>query len=429
MRRILLVSLGARPFRQRLFSTTTDASKSFSDLGVDAKLVSALSQAFQIHTPTAMQCDLLRHTLDSPTRNLLVRQPTGSGKTLALALILLTLALRDHQALTTAGGLSSSAAFSVQAANSIVVVPNRELAFQIEDWVVRLLAASYPDVNRHRVVGRFVSGAPYETQQRGTLKRHGVPAILVGTPRSLLELAYPVTGDPLIQLEAPHQLKRLATNAEAIDGGEVEGEEEVEALRGVRRLVLDEVDGMLRLPNRHATERQKKLRRDKPKPGQVFVDRLLETLGITQIAKRLRPPPAATPPPAVSRARVSGARGWNKPSDIALAKGPPTRTTKPAAANTGTSKDNSTAPPLPFDIVGPRSLQIIALSATANKDLRNWMVHRGWMLGRPLAIDNASMSIEVPAVTTHHCLVIENDRTIRNLREKLPTSSPIDENT
>ncbi|KAJ1669356.1 hypothetical protein GGF38_002322, partial [Coemansia sp. RSA 25] len=396
MRCALLVSLAvnARQSR-RLYATAS----SFSDLHVDAKLVTALRDEFQIHAPTAMQGTLLQHTVNTPTSNLLVRQPTGSGKTLALAVSLLTLALRDHQALL-GTGLDPSAAFSVQAANAIVVVPNRELAFQIESWITRLLATAYPDANRHRFVGRFVSGTPYEGVQRGVLKRHGVPAIIVGTPRSLLELAFPDTGEsPLIDAVLAR-----------------EDYDKVESFRGVRRLILDEVDAMLRLPNRHATERQKKLRREKPKPGQVFVDRLLDTLGITQIAKCLRPPPTSTEA-LLSVPRKSGARGWHKPSDIALAKGVASKPSPPVSRRIESR----------VNVVGPRSLQIVALSATANKDLRNWMVHRGWMLGRPLAIDNASATVEVPSGTTHHCLVIENDRAIRNLREKLPTTSQAEE--
>ncbi|KAJ2584461.1 hypothetical protein GGH95_000370, partial [Coemansia sp. RSA 1836] len=424
MRCALLVSLAvnARQSR-RLYATAS----SFSDLHVDAKLVTALRDEFQIHAPTAMQGTLLQHTVNTPTSNLLVRQPTGSGKTLALAVSLLTLALRDHQALL-GTGLDPSAAFSVQAANAIVVVPNRELAFQIESWITRLLATAYPDANRHRFVGRFVSGTPYEGVQRGVLKRHGVPAIIVGTPRSLLELAFPDTGEsPLIDVRAPQLLQALAQHAgEKKEGKEVETTleavlaredyDKVESFRGVRRLILDEVDAMLRLPNRHATERQKKLRREKPKPGQVFVDRLLDTLGITQIAKCLRPPPTSTEA-LLSVPRKSGARGWHKPSDIALAKGVASKPSPPVSRRIESR----------VNVVGPRSLQIVALSATANKDLRNWMVHRGWMLGRPLAIDNASATVEVPSGTTHHCLVIENDRAIRNLREKLPTTSQAEE--
>ncbi|KAJ2881635.1 hypothetical protein H4R27_003955 [Coemansia aciculifera] len=371
--------------RRRLFSTKSG----FADLGVDTKLVQALETRFQIHTPSSMQEDLLRHT-STATNNLLVRQHTGSGKTFALMLSLLSLTLRDHHALRGLG-LDEVSALSAQQANSVVVVPNRELAFQIESWITQLLAESYPQIPRQKIIGRFVSGTPYEAQQRGVLKRHGVPAIVVGTPRCLLELAYPQDGAPLLGVRAPELLQSPALKAEG--GGESALSLGVDSYRGVRRLVLDEIDGMLRLPNRHATERQKQLRREKPKPGQVFVDRLLDTLGVTRISNTLRPP---APP-----ARQSNARGWQKPSDLALAR--------KSSATTGKRECN---------IVSEHSLQIIAVSATANKDLRNWMVHRGWMTMRPLMIDNPGQNIDVPTATTHHCLVIENDRAIRNLRDK-----------
>ncbi|KAJ1921113.1 hypothetical protein LPJ71_001349 [Coemansia sp. S17] len=342
-----------------------------------------------------MQEELIRNTTTA-TNNLLVRQHTGSGKTFALILSLLSLTIRDHHILRELG-LDETSALSVQQANSVVVVPNRELAFQIESWVSRLMADAYPEIPRQKIIGRYVSGVPYEAQQRGVLKRHGVPAIVVGTPRCLLELAYPEDGTPLIGVRAPDLLVDIVEQSEQFKGEFKLGAAKpgVESYRGVRRLVLDEVDGMLRLPNRHATERQKLLRREKPKPGQIFVDRLLGTLGVTRISNSLRPP--------VAPARSSNAKGWKKASDLALAR-------KSLAAETKKRPE--------FNIVNEHSLQIIAVSATANKDLRNWMVHRGWMTMRPLMIDNPGQNIDVPTATTHHCLVIENNRAIRNLRDK-----------
>ncbi|KAJ2823047.1 hypothetical protein GGI24_003777 [Coemansia furcata] len=380
--------------RRRVYSTQVG----FGALGVDSRVVSALETEFGITTASAMQEQLLR-AMDTATNNVLVRQHTGSGKTLAVAAGMLSLAVREHDALRTLG-LDEASALGVQQANTVVVVPNRELAFQIEGWISRLVAVAYPQLPRQKVVGRFVSGAPYEAQQRGVLRRHGVPAIVVGTPRCLLELAFPGEGAPLLALRAPELLQVMAEKPPA-EWAACAGKG-AEALRGVRRLVLDEVDGMLRLPNRHATERQKQLRKDKPKPGQVFVDRLLATLHVTDIAKALRPPPAPTPTPLPA----SNARGWQKAGDRELAR----KSTVSAAPAPSRQQQTS--------IVGGHSLQIVAVSATANKDVRNWMVHRGWMTARPLMIDNADAGVGVPAQTTHHCLVIENDRAIRNLRPR-----------
>ncbi|KAJ2234679.1 hypothetical protein GGI13_008662, partial [Coemansia sp. RSA 455] len=114
--------------RRRLYSTRSG----FADLGIDTKLIQALETRFQVHTPSSMQEELIRNTTTA-TNNLLVRQHTGSGKTFALILSLLSLTIRDHHILRELG-LDESSALSVQQANSVVVVPNRELAFQIESW-------------------------------------------------------------------------------------------------------------------------------------------------------------------------------------------------------------------------------------------------------------------------------------------------------
>ncbi|KAJ2001529.1 hypothetical protein GGI04_003700 [Coemansia thaxteri] len=353
----------------------------------------------------------LHHKLEKGKNNVLIRQSTGTGKTFALTLGLLTLAIEEHRLLRTNFQLSEAQAFKVQQINSLVVVPNRELAFQIEEWANRLLTSAYPELARQKVLQRFVSGAPYEGQQRGVLRRHGMPAIIVGTPRSLLEQVDSIAVPEFLQLlktkispdTSSEELQRLV-DAEAKHGMSAAGD-----FTGLRRLVIDEIDGVLKLPGKHATEKQRLLRKDKPTAGQVLVDGLMDSLGIRSVVSSLRPADGSSRDSAVdtmsfARPRESRARGWHKRSDVALAQA---RKPLPSA-------DCSRR--LQVNIAGPRSLQLIVSSATANRSLRGWLSSRGWLTCAPHVIDNDSGSVEVPLATIHHCLVIEHDRSIRNLR-------------
>ncbi|KAJ2252358.1 hypothetical protein EV176_007556, partial [Coemansia sp. RSA 451] len=60
------------------------------------------------------------------------------------------------------------------------------------------------------------------------------------------------------------------------------------------------------------------------------------------------------------------------------------------------------------DLVGRQSLQITALSATANSAVRQWMQKRGWMSSRPLVIDNEDTRVTMPSHVDHYCLVVED---------------------
>ncbi|KAJ2171116.1 hypothetical protein EV181_007856, partial [Coemansia sp. RSA 532] len=70
------------------------------------------------------------------------------------------------------------------------------------------------------------------------------------------------------------------------------------------------------------------------------------------------------------------------------------------------------------DLVGRQSLQITALSATANSAVRQWMQKRGWMSSRPLVIDNEDTRVTMPSHVDHYCLVVEDQNVVRNFRSK-----------
>ncbi|KAJ2311913.1 hypothetical protein IWW51_006350, partial [Coemansia sp. RSA 2702] len=142
-----------------------------------------------------------------PRSHLLVRQTTGAGKTFAVLCTLLSLAIQEHRLLTTKLKHTSAEAFDVQALNTLVVVPNRELALQMGQWASDLLEHAYPQMSRGKLVQWFVSGSEYEIAQRKYLKRHGAPAIVLGTPRALLELTSGRSA--VMTATAPRMLQQL----------------------------------------------------------------------------------------------------------------------------------------------------------------------------------------------------------------------------
>ncbi|KAJ2714987.1 hypothetical protein H4R19_001446 [Coemansia spiralis] len=432
-------------------ATDRGPAKTFEQLGIDSKLAAAMGAVHGAVVPNAMQAGLVRQ-LVRPRSHLAIRQPTGTGKTYAIVAAMVSLAVQEHQALA-ALGVDSTRAFELQALNTLFVVPNRELALQIERWAADLLAHAYPAAPRAKYIQRFVSGTEYETVQRRVLRRHGVPAIAVGTPRSLLELAQqsPDTTAALLAPTAPGLLKWLA-DAPSDDNPEYlrrlkrahgmcrQGRDKDSSgtFGGLRRLVVDEIDQILRLPGKYAPQKEKQLRLDKPRPGQQLVDRiLLETCGMGRLralveqvatAAAAEAATAAAEAEATSKAqdaaprRKSNAKGWRKTANdplLAAAVGMPKEPDEPESPAVKQLRSMC-------HLVGPRTVQLVTLSATAIETTSEWMRTRGWMTSDPIRIDNSEGRVVVPRHTTHHCLVIEDGMTVRNLRpkDKTRTAAP-----
>ncbi|KAJ1932890.1 hypothetical protein GGF37_006907, partial [Kickxella alabastrina] len=220
----------------------------FAELGIDARLIQSASTHYNIHTPTPMQTSIIQSILQpstSGTSNLhhtLLRHETGSGKTFGMLLATLTLALQAQ----TQPYANETSQRQHQQQRTLFLVPNRELALQIEHWAHTLLSP-FPTLSHKKLIQSFVSGTPYEQDQIGILRRHGIPRITLGTPRRLLEL-----------LSQPSR-----------------GEHTGLLFGGLARVVVDEIDAVLKLPGKHASEKQIKLRREKPRPGQMLVERIV----------------------------------------------------------------------------------------------------------------------------------------------------------
>ncbi|KAJ2757627.1 hypothetical protein IWQ57_007043, partial [Coemansia nantahalensis] len=124
---------------------------------------------------------------------------------------------------------------------------------------------------------------------------------------------------------------------------------------------------------------------------------------------------AATKAQETAPRRKSNAKGWRKDRDPALAAA--------AAAAAVAQPEEPESPAVRqlrsmCHLVGPRTVQVVALSATASEATSEWMRTRGWMSSEPIRIDNSEGRVVTPRETTHYCLVIEDGTTVRNLRPK-----------
>ena len=188
----------------------------FSELGVSSKIRKSLT-AEAITVPTLIQHEVLPITL-SPTQNCIVQSPTGSGKTLTF----LIPALQDHSP-----GL-----------HSLIVVPSRELAIQIEHLAKKLISRG----KLSRSLLALYSGGSDSITLKEVIHASPPPGIIIGTPKRLLEL---------VKLEAA-------------------------MFKFVRRIILDEVDKLLPSDQKKVAFGKKKMfLHEHTKPTAAIVKRLM----------------------------------------------------------------------------------------------------------------------------------------------------------
>jgi len=162
-----------------------------------------------------------------------VKSETGSGKTLGFILALLA-SLERNGELLGAGGR--------QEVRSIIMVPTRELAFQIHEWI-RTFAGLADGVQVNSLVQVLVSEEEVGNQAQEQLLSSTTPLVIVGTGTRLQALAKAGKIPPLLKLE---------------------------------RVFVDEVDKVLDVPTSYAPISKVLNRKVHPKPGALFLDYLLQ---------------------------------------------------------------------------------------------------------------------------------------------------------
>ncbi|KAF8167792.1 P-loop containing nucleoside triphosphate hydrolase protein [Crassisporium funariophilum] len=157
------------------------ARPTFEGLGLAPKFVKSLRIAFpNVEHPTDTQARLIPATLG--TQDVLLKDDTGSGKSFGLILGLLNKprrVLRDHKSGQEAQG---------QFITTLLLVPHRDLAYQLYHWIERVTNAVSPSPPLPSIAQMLVrgTGIPLATQI-SELKRNP-PHILICTPQALMDV-------------------------------------------------------------------------------------------------------------------------------------------------------------------------------------------------------------------------------------------------
>ncbi|KAG0212261.1 hypothetical protein BGX28_006614 [Mortierella sp. GBA30] len=295
-----------------------------------------------IQEPTLLQQTFIPPVLEG--KDVLIRDTTGSGKTFG---ILLSLLSKPRRRILNNPGITS-----------VIVVPNQELAHQLQSWT-RTLFHSVSEQQFQEIIQVVVTPSlsiPLDNDdvhkrrhnaRKGTSSKEGS---IAGSNEARAQVDRLMRSLPHVLVATPTRLWSL------IQSGILD-------LSGIETLVLDEVDHLIRLPKRFASQRQIHNRDMHPKPAELALREIIRSAQ------------------AVGRYPDNGEDGKRE------------------------TNSNSTD-----------RIQIVAASATMNRPIRHWLESNGWVHD-PEWVDTTK-TVVLPTGIQHHCLVV-GAQSIRNMK---PTS-------
>nr|CAG8538160.1 1875_t:CDS:2 [Entrophospora candida] len=206
-------------------------------LGLRKAICDSLKANFNIITPT--RCQNLIIPKISRGHDLFVKDSTGSGKTFGIVLALLNKNRSFH--------INNKENHVIQTPliTSIFMVPSRELAYQIESWIYQLLG--HENLPMNLIVQTVVKSTDVE-EEIAQLK--------------------------LLKEKKPHILVCTATRLHDI----MNMEDYLIDFQGVKTIVLDEADHLIRLPGKHAPIKKIRSRINHPKPAELIMKKLFSLL-------------------------------------------------------------------------------------------------------------------------------------------------------
>ncbi|KAF9439101.1 hypothetical protein BGZ76_011339 [Entomortierella beljakovae] len=233
-------------------------TNAFESLGIFPPLASNLKSIMDIETPTVLQDNFIPPILAG--KDVLIRDTTGSGKTFGILLALLSKPRK------------TTGPDNLPGITSVVIVPNQELAFQIQSWVQSLFPAASPEQIQGLIqaivtpsISALNSSDINDLKQRKRSKTKSFNSTTTeksdAADKQIQQLSERL---PHILVATPARLWDLVQRG-------------VLDLSGIDTLVLDEVDHLIRLPKRFASQREIGNRDRHPKPGELVVREIMRS--------------------------------------------------------------------------------------------------------------------------------------------------------
>ncbi|KAG5653591.1 hypothetical protein H0H81_012098 [Sphagnurus paluster] len=162
---------------QPKYSATTTRKARFEDLGLHPPIIASLYTAFpNVKVPTETQAKFIPAVLSG--KDVLLKDETGTGKSFGLVVALLNkprISSQDKKSIT-------------RHITSLVLVPHRDLAYQLHHWIQRMASVTEPPPDISSVAQVLVRDNGKHLTDGLRSLREAPPHILIGTPQAILDV-------------------------------------------------------------------------------------------------------------------------------------------------------------------------------------------------------------------------------------------------
>ncbi|KAG6878655.1 hypothetical protein C0993_001178 [Termitomyces sp. T159_Od127] len=159
----------------------TDPTKppTFEKLGLHPPIAASLRAAFpNVKTPTETQATFIPAILSG--KDVLLKDETGSGKSFGLVVALL------NKPRVSSPGRSKNSV--IRHVTSLVLVPHRDLAYQLLHWIERMTSVTKPPPLLSTIAQVLVRDGRSHLTDGLRLLRQTPPHILIGTPQAIMDV-------------------------------------------------------------------------------------------------------------------------------------------------------------------------------------------------------------------------------------------------
>ncbi|KAG6879758.1 hypothetical protein C0992_012078 [Termitomyces sp. T32_za158] len=165
----------------RALPEATDPTKAttFEQLGLHPPIVASLKAAFSnVKNPTETQAEFIPAILSG--KDVLLKDETGSGKSFGLVVALL------NKPRVSSPGKSKNSV--IRHVTSLVLVPHRDLAYQLLHWIERMTSVTTPPPLLATIGQVLVRDGRSHLTDGLRLLRQTPPHILIGTPQAIMDV-------------------------------------------------------------------------------------------------------------------------------------------------------------------------------------------------------------------------------------------------